>query len=364
MSLSDHRLAAVEFSEISTKYPRVIGRNARLGSHGPGPTAPIVIVRTDAGAVGWGLTRRDPGEVSKLVGTPIDELFDPASGVIDPRAQALDFALHDLAGQVLGVPVYELLGGHGAPSITCYDGAIYLDDLDPEDAPRGVSAALENCRSDYALGFRAFKLKIGRGHKWMEREAGRRRDIEITRAVRAEFPDCRILVDANNGYDVGGFCAYLSEVLDCDLFWVEEPFHEARSDLQQLREFFTRHELKTLIADGEYQPDEAFLLELSAEGLLDVLLMDVVSYGLTPWRRLMPKLVEFEVRASPHAWGLPLKTLYAAQMAAGLGNVITVEGVPGTTVDVDTSAYSLTDGVLEVPNAPGFGIPLPAGSRS
>lgn len=359
MTLSGHRLAAVEFAEISTRYPRVIGRNARLGSHGSGPTAPIAIIRTDGGVTGWGLSKRDPGAAEALVGTPLDELFDPATGITDERAIALDFALHDLAGHVLGVPVYELLGDHGGTSITCYDGAIYLDDLDPEDAPRGIDAAIANCTNDYALGFRAFKLKIGRGHRWMPPEDGLRRDIEVTRAVRAAFPDCRILVDANNGYTVAGFCEYLSAVLDCELFWVEEPFQESREDLQQLREFLGKQDSTTLIADGEADPDEPFLLQLSEEGLLDVLLMDVVSYGLTPWRRIMPRLVELGVHASPHAWGLPLKTLYAAQMAAGLGNVITVEGVPGSTLGVDTTGYRLDEGVLHVPSTPGFGIPLP-----
>lgn len=361
MSLSGHRLAAVEFAEVTTAYPRVIGRNARLGSHGSGPTAPIAIVRTDSGVVGWGLTRRDPGAAEQLRGAALDELIDPATGVVDERAAALDFALHDLAGHVLEIPVHQLLGGHGEPSVTCYDGAIYLDDLDPEDAPRGIDVVLANCAADYELGFRAFKLKIGRGNRWMAPDDGLRRDIEVTRAVRANYPDCRILVDANNGYSVTGFCDYLTAVLDCDLFWVEEPFPEAESDLERLRAFLGEHGAKTLIADGEYEPDEAQLLQLSERGLLDVLLMDVMSYGLTPWRRIMPTLVELGVHASPHAWGLPLKSLYAAQMAAGLGNVITVEGVPGRTVDVDTTAYQLVDGILQVPSTPGFGIPLPAG---
>jgi len=90
----------------------------------------------------------------------------------------------------------------------------------------------------------------------------------------------------------------------------------------------------------------------------DVALMDVIGFGLTAWRRVMPELISLRVQASPHAWGIPLKTLYAAQIAAGLGNVITVEGVPGSTGGADTSGYSLIDGRISVPDGPGFGIPL------
>jgi D-galactarolactone cycloisomerase len=60
---------------------------------------------------------------------------------------------------------------------------------------------------------------------------------------------------------------------------------------------------------------------------------------------------------SPHAWGRPLKTLYAAHLAAGLGNVDVVEGVPGTTDGVDLPP--VVDGVLTLTDRPGFGLDLP-----
>ncbi|WP_245941112.1 mandelate racemase/muconate lactonizing enzyme family protein [Thermasporomyces composti] len=313
-------------------------------------------VRTDQGGQGWGLAAGDLTDVAALVGRRVDELFDPKVGVVEALATPLDFALHDLAGRLLDQPVHQLLGGHGTRAVPWYDGAIYFDDLDPDEAPRGLDAVLANCRDDYALGFRAFKVKIGRGHRWMAPEAGRRRDVDVTRAVREAFPDCRILVDANDGYTCADVLDYLDAVADCDVFWLEEPFPENREDLRRLREHLA--DRGTLVADGESEPDVPFLLDLGKEGLLDVLLMDVVSFGLTRWRALMPRLAELGVRASPHAWGLPLKSLYAAQIAAGLGNVPLVEGVPGTTDGVDTSAYRSVDGVLHVPDAPGFGLDL------
>jgi D-galactarolactone cycloisomerase len=73
----------------------------------------------------------------------------------------------------------------------------------------------------------------------------------------------------------------------------------------------------------------------------------------------MPTLIKIGVRASPHTWGQPIKTNYAAQLAAGLGDVVTVEGVPGETIGVDRSAYGMVDGQIRVPDqAPGFGMRL------
>ena len=361
--LADQRITSIELAEIVTRYPRTVGRNARLGSHGSGFPTTAVIVRTDEDESGWGVLRGTLDGADRLVGSTLGDLFDPEVGVVDDAALPLDFALHDLAAASLGVPVRTMLGDRGSPSVTCYSGAIYFDDLDPHDRPRCVSAALANCAADWAAGFRAFKLKIGRGYRWMDAEAGFARDVEVTRAVREAYPDARVLVDANNGFTPQETIRYLRDVADCDLFWVEEPFHEEADGLRQLREFLDESGSSTLIADGEFEPDEPQVLELAGAGLIDVLLMDVVSFGLTAWRRLMPIATELGATTSPHAWGMPVKTLYAAQMAAGLGNVLTVEGVPGVTEGVDAGGYTLVDGLLTVPDAPGFGLDLTVHAR-
>lgn len=358
--LANHCIASIETARITTRYPRTVGRNARLPSHGSGFDSTVAVVHTDAGANGWGLVRGSLNGCDAVIGLPLSDLFDPGIGVIHAAADPLDFALHDLAATILGTSVHTMLGDTGEPSVTCYSGAIYFDDLDPDDAPRGIAAVLENCAADWAAGFRAFKLKIGRGHRWMDAEAGFARDVEVTRTVRETYPDAHLLVDANNGFTAAETVRYLQAVSDCDLFWIEEPFHEDAAGLTELREYLSSSGSRTLVADGEYKPDEAQLLEFARAGLIDVLLMDVVDYGLTGWRRIMPTLQELGVAASPHAWGMPLKTLYATTMAAGLGGVVTVEGVPGVTEGMDPSAYQLIEGSLVAPDLPGFGLTLTA----
>lgn len=354
-SLAGHRIARIDPLTIRSRYPRTIGRNARLGAHGDGPTTRAWRVETDAGAVGWGLDEGPEADPSPLVGRPLEELIAPESGILDHAARPLDVALHDLAAQVLGVPLHRMLGGTDlAPVIPCYSGAIYFDDLDPEEAPRGIDGVLAACAADHAAGYRAFKLKLGRGNRWMETEAGFARDLEVVRAVRSAYPDARLLVDMNDGYDPERTVRFLAETAELDLFWIEEPFAEHAAGLELVRRTGT----SVLLADGEFDPDVPAVLELAAAGLLDVLLMDVLSFGLTAWRELMPTVRELGVQTSPHAWGHPLKTLYAAQLAAGLGSVPVVEAVPGTTDGVDASAYRLEGGAIHLPDAPGLGIAL------
>jgi len=359
MSDPDAIVTAVKTGTLRAVYPRTVGRNARLGSHGSGGDTPVVVIETNTGHRGWGLVEGQQRDASALVGRPVAELIDPAAGVLDPDLHWLDIALHDLAGMLMDLPVHRMLGAAGSPTTPVYDGAIYFDDLDPEEQPRGLEVVLANCAADATAGYGAFKLKIGRGNRWMDRESGDQRDIAVTRAVRKAWPAAKILVDANDGSDCTGLLNYVDAVADCGLYWIEEPFLDDAADLARLRTHLDSVSPDTLIAEGETSPDVEQVMSIAADGHLDILLMDVMSFGVTRWRQLMPRVREIGVQASPHAWGRPLKTLYAAQLAAGLGQVPIIEGVPGHTAGVDTSSYRFTGSALTVPDLPGFGLPVP-----
>ncbi|MEU8223247.1 enolase C-terminal domain-like protein [Kribbella sp. NPDC048915] len=343
MTLARHVISSVTTQQIRYDYLRTIGRNSFLGSHGNGGIDTVYVVETDRGARGWGLALSD-GNPGQLVGRKVEELIDPERGIIDPATEFLDYPLHDLAARILDVPVYAMLGGAGSPKVRAYSGAIYFDDVDG-----GLDAIRANLAQDHAFGFRDFKLKIGRGHRWMGAQEGLRRDIEVTRLTRELYPDAGILVDGNDGFSVNGVVEYLDAVADCDLYWIEEMFSERRPDLEALRDHLETLANRPKVADGEYDPNVGHVLQLARDGLIDVALMDVIGHGLTAWRRTMPELA---AEASPHAWGQPLKTLYAAHLAAGLGKTPIVEGVPGP------GYYPLEDGHIILSDRPGFGLEL------
>jgi D-galactarolactone cycloisomerase len=358
-ALAGHRIKQIKTLRVSSRYTRTITRNSRIKNHGDGPDTQIRVIITDKGASGWGASWTPDDKMPDLTGRQVSELFDPAVGVIDDAAMPLDYALHDLAGAIMDQPVHQMLGGKGGTAVPCYDGAIYMDDLTPEESPRGVNIIVENCRNDYEMGYRDFKLKIGRGYQWMSPADGFQRDVDVTRAIHENFPDCRILVDANDAYTCDDMIRYMDAVADCDIFWIEEPFRESREDLIKLKEFLARRGPKTLVVDGESRPDVDFLLDLAGEKLLDALQMDISGYGFTRWRQVMPRLIEVGVSAAPHSWGDPLKVHYSAQLAAGLGNCLMVEGIPSTTYGADMGLYRLEDGILHVPEkSSGFGMRL------
>lgn len=372
-SLSLHTIERLEFRKTTRRYPRAIGWNARIGPHGKDREVHLCQITTNQGATGWGFTGEESDKHRRLIGRKLTDLFSLEKGTVF-EAHCLDIALHDLAGNILGQPVWRMLGARGGNRIPIYSGAIYFDDLKPDGVAPGVEVLLENCAADEAAGFTSFKLKIGRGFRFMERAAGDARDIEVTRKVRARFPNAKILVDGNDGYDPDGICRYVDAVADCNLYWIEEGFLETEAGLRQLRKKLKEVSPETLIADGESRNDRmqdplgplgkwqpAHVEELIALGekkLIDVLLMDVGAMGFTAWRQVLPHMAAKGVQGSPHAWSEPFKSYYAAQLGCGLGSVPIVEGVPGSIDGVDTSGYVLKDGMLILPDAPGFGMKL------
>ncbi len=213
--LSQHAIDKVEFTDIQMKYPRLVGKNAQLDVHGYGPNLKVGILRTDKGAEGWGMLQADGAQLKRATkyihGKRISSVFNPDVGVTDNHVLAFDIALHDLAGIILEKPVYELLGRRSPFVTNCYSGMIYFDDLEPTNNPSGIEKIRQECEYDYGLGYRQFKLKIGRGNKWMPKEKGMKRDIEVTRMVADQFPDCKILVDVNNGYSLEEMLTYSKE---------------------------------------------------------------------------------------------------------------------------------------------------------
>src|SRR3990172_11145203 len=86
--------------------------------------------------------------------------------------------------------------------------------------------------------------------------------------------------------------------------------------------------------------------------------MDLGILGFTRWRKITPELVRAGVHASPHLWMWTPRPYCVAHLAAGVGNIDILEGIPGKAAGIDYSAYTMKDGRLQVPPLPGFGLRL------
>jgi len=271
----------------------------------------------------------------------------------------MDLALHDLMGVILDKPVYKLLGAQGTKSTPIYSGMIYFDELEPKDNPAGMDKIIENCQWDIDYGYRQLKVKIGRSGKWYEHEAGLKMDIEVVKLIHKTFPEITLLVDSNDEYTLKDTIGFLKGIGDIPLLWVEEPFPENYEQGRQLRQWMDQNGFKdTLYADGEAKPDHELCIKMGEQGIMNAYLPDIRSFGLTRWRRLMPRLKQHKMWASPHAFGSRLKTNYITHLAAACGNVVTIEGVTCLSDDIDYGDYKIENGRIRVSDRPGFGMKL------
>jgi L-alanine-DL-glutamate epimerase-like enolase superfamily enzyme len=278
-----------------------------------------------------------------------------------------DFAMFDLMGVILKKPVYQMLGANGPGSVPIYSGMIYIDELPYKEVKGGIEVIMQNCAWDYDHGYRQLKIKIGRGKKWYPPNEGMEMDIKVVKMVYDEYGSkgVDILVDSNNGYTLQDTMTFLAGIKGIPLYWVEEPFPEQMDDGKRLREWMNTNGFeKTKYADGEWiRPDENDVaLEMARQGVVNTYINDIHAYGLTNWMKVMPVLKKANADASPHAWGDRLKTHYTAHLAAGLGNVSTVEGVTCISDDIDYGTYSIKEGRISVSQAPGFGMKIIKGN--
>ncbi len=118
---------------------------------------------------------------------------------------ALDIALHDLAGKVLGIPVHELLG--------------LSADIPPTDFTIGIDEpAIVGQRAARAARFPALKIKLGGPA-----------DLETLAAVRAVY-DGPIRVDANTGWTLEDGKRLLPDLVRFGVELIEQPFAARRLD--------------------------------------------------------------------------------------------------------------------------------------
>ena len=359
--MDNSKIDRIECVPLIGTRPREAGCNSRLQVHGLHVRPPIARITTDDGAAGFGMSRMSEEDAASLVGAPLSEAFDLESGVSD-RFRALEYPLWDLAGKLAGKPVYEMLGGEpdadGIFRARCYDTSLYIDDLHLADDNEAAALIASEALEGKARGHKAYKIKVGRGAMHMPLQQGTHRDILVIRAVRnAVGPDATILIDANNGYNLNLTKQVLSETADAKVYWMEEAFHEDGSFYANLKEWLNSEGIETKIADGEGGAS-LNLLQWAEEGLVDIIQYDIFHPGFTRWLELGPQLDEWNVGSAPHHYGGHYGNYVSCHLSAAIRGFEFAEWDQADTPGLDDSGYSISDGLVSVPNSPGFGLNL------
>ena len=158
-------------------------------------------------AVAW-LEQVDPGDDPFA----LDEIFERLPPGEDAARAALDHALHDLQGKLIGRPVYQLLGLRRSGPPTSW--TIWLGD--PDDMARRTEKIL-------GRGFKRLKLKLG-GRDGL--------DVERVKAVSA-VTDLPLQCDVNEAWSLDEALEYLPQLTT--LQYCEQPLAAGDPDGPELK---------------------------------------------------------------------------------------------------------------------------------
>jgi L-rhamnonate dehydratase len=181
------------------------------------------------------------------------------AGLVSYAISAIDNALWDAKGKLLGRPVYELLGGPQKEKIFCYASCT--------DMSYGLGNSIEWFLE---LGFKAVKLFVPHGPE--EGLDGLRRNEEMVARTREQVGDAvEIAVDSWISLDVE-YAVRLAEVLrPYRIKWLEDSF--VPEDLSSYTRLRTRAPYLT-IATGEHWYGLQPFAFACANGLVDILQPD------------------------------------------------------------------------------------------
>ena len=137
-------------------------------------------------------------------------------GATTAAIAALDIALWDLKGKILGQPVYKLLGGAWRTQLTCYSSV-------GGNAWRTVDEVVKVVERRVTKEKPA-AVKIRWDGDRTKQDVDIPGDIAKAKAVRKLLGDDFVLgFDANNGYSVGGAMRVGRALEDLGYTWFEEP---------------------------------------------------------------------------------------------------------------------------------------------
>ena len=337
----------------------------------------LVRVYTDAGVAGtgeayWGagvpelvermtpfLVGENPLDVDRLYEHMVQKMSGEGS-IGGPTVSAIagvEVALHDLAGRILEVPAYQLLGGKYRDEVRVYCDCHAGDEADP------ASNADEAERVVDELGYDALKFDL-------DVESGAEKDranrhlrgpevehkAEIVREVTDRVGDrADVAFDCHWSFASGSAHRLAEAVEEYDVWWLEDPVPPENLDVQQE----VTQRTTTPVAAGENVYRVHGHRRLLEEQAVDIVAPDLPKVGGMRETQKIANLADlYYVPVAMHNVSSPVATVASAHVGAAVPNALAVEfhsyelGWWSDLVEENV----IEDGRITVPETPGLGV--------
>ncbi len=349
----------MKITKIEATIVRIARSRALATAYGVSSDTNTVVaqVHTDDGITGIGQTvgpapwGGDPVEVIKL---QIDRYLQPALLGQDPfnierlhqrmrsalrnannAYTAIDFALWDIKGKALGLPVYQLLGGAVMPGALCHG---FVE----RETPAAMAARIEELAAD---GWTWFKTKIGFGVAedlaWYK---------ELQNRVDAGI---RFQLDGNTGYTLGDAVTALTAL---EALGGVGLFEQPVRYLDEMTVLAAR--LRTPLQADEATADPRSVYEIAQHRAAHVLHYKLHRYGgLLPAQRMsaVAEAAGLEISIAPY---FDIMAAAAAHLAAATPIAKWPAGFSDMTDSILTEPYQPQGQILKPPRGNGLGIAI------
>jgi L-fuconate dehydratase len=254
----------------------------------------------------------------------------PEKGVVHLATSAIVNAVWDLYAKVEGKPLWKLLVDLASEEIiSCIDFSYITDAITPEEAmellrrnestrsqrereirERGFPAYTTSagwlgysedklrrlCREGVQLGWNTFKMKVG---------ADPRDDVRRAAIIREEIgADARLMMDANQKWDVDEAIENMKRLAEFDPWWIEEP--TSPDDI--LGHARIRKAIAPIrVATGEHAHNRIVFKQLMQADAIDFCQIDACRLGgVNEVLAVLLMAAKFGVPVCPHAGGVGL----------------------------------------------------------
>jgi len=253
---------------------------------------------------------------------------------------ALDIALWDLKGRILGAPLHRLLGGHRDEIPAYADGAMFH---------RGPEGMAEWAQRYVGEGFRAVKYHV--------MTEGPDEVVETVRQTRAAVgTGVRIMVDVHKAWQPRLAVQVARNLEEYDVAWLEEPV--AWDDEVGGMGYLSAN-TRIPVAAGESEINIYRCRDLLQRGGIKVLQTDILSSGgYTAWLKMAGLAQAYHAQISPHGASYPELT---APLLAAVPNGMIVSAFPkGQVPEIWSQLYQepieIREGTIHLGERPGLGL--------
>ena len=275
--------------------------------------------------------------------------FFPADRINAAAISAIDLALWDLKGKLLGQPVYNLIGGLVRERIHCYPHN------EGEDDP---AALIEDIERTVADGWRFARWGLsGTTGESFEPSDAVRSSIRAIEAVRAHFgPELELCVDVHPRLDPPDALRYCQAVEEVNPFFIEDALRSERPESYRR----LRQRTNVPLAAGEQWFTKWGFATAIEEELIDYARIDLCLVGgFTEALKIARWAETHHIQIAPHNPRGPVSSAAGAHLtlAAANAGVLEMARPPGSVLeDVFPQQTPFEHGHALPTDQPGWGI--------